>query len=165
MSTLNIPTTNTPNTLIIKEFFIFNKNGVCLYHLDLQDGQNIQNKALNSSDKTNVDRYKLIYGLLFSMKSFFKNISPNKNLDKFKSFFNLNYKLHYLEFLNGLRFILLSVPMKYDLSSYLKEIYSAYYVNFISKNVFVNKDEPFKSEIFSELVSNYFLNVINQLIV
>jgi len=98
------------------------------------------------------------------MKSFIKNISPNKNLDQLKSFYNSNYKLHYVEFLNGLRFIALTIPMKLDLSFYLKEIYSAYYVNFISKNVFVNKDGQFKSEVFSELVSTYLSN-LNQTMV
>ena len=164
LPSMSLPLENLNKTLIIQEFFIFNKSGVCLYHLDLQEGPNIQNKALFAGDKTNLDRYKLIFGLLFSMKSFIKNVSPDKSKDMFKSFFNTNYKLHYYEFLNGLRFIVFSIPMKLDLSNYLKEIYSAYYVNFISKNVFANKDEQIKSEIFSDLVSGYLTN-LNQILV
>jgi hypothetical protein len=150
------------NNQTIYEFFIFNRSGVCVVHLDLLEDQlGVTNKALNLNiDRKNENRYKLIFGLLFSMKSFTKNISPNKNFDFFKSFITSNYKLHFVEFLNGLRFVIISGPIKHDLSCYLKDIYSAFYVNFISKNVLVNKDEPIKNEIFLELVTN-FLNSIN----
>ncbi len=160
MSTVNIIKGESTPTIL--EFFIFNRNGICLTHLDLQEDPLIPtNKALNlMTDKKNENRYKLIFGLLFSMKSFIKNISSNKSTDFFKSFLTSTYKLHYVEFLNGLRFVVLSSPTKSDFSTYLKEIYSAYYVNFISKNIFVGKEDPIKNEIFLELVMNY-LNSIN----
>lgn len=145
----------------IYEFFIFNRSGVCLTHLDFQEERMIPfNKALNiMTDKKSENRYKLIFGLLFSMKSFIKNISPNKTSDFFKCFSTSNYKLHYIEFLNGLRFIILSSPTKIDLSPILREIYSAFYVNFISNNIFLNKNEPIKNEIFLELVTNYINSI------
>lgn len=153
------------NTMHILEFFIFNRMGQCLVHLDFQEDQLItSNKALNlNTDKKNENRYKLIFGLLFSMKSFVKNISPNKNFDFFKSFQTSNFKLHYVEFLNGLRFAITSTPIKMDLSQYLKDIYSAYYVNFVSKNILMKKDEPIKNELFLELVSNYLSNLNSSL--
>ena len=149
--------------LQILEFFIFNRSGICLLHLDFQNDQNtITNKALESNkEKTNENRYKLIFGLLFSMKSFVKNISPNRTVDFFKSFATSNYKLHYTEFLNGLRFVCITTVIKGDLTANLKEIFSAYYVNFVSKNILMNKDEPFKNELFIELTYNY-LNNLNQ---
>lgn len=157
-SVLNQPTTNN---LQIMEFFIFNRMGVCLVHIDLQEDQLIvTNKALNlSADRKLEDRYKLIFGLLFSMKSFVKNLSPNKTFDFFKSYLSSKYKLHYIELLNGLRFVALTTPIKADLNPYLKEIFSAFYVNFISKNIFLNKDEPIRSDIFLELVFNYLTNL------
>ncbi len=160
MSTSNIVKLETQ--LQILEFFIFNRNGICLTHLDLQEDPSIpNNRALNlMTDKKNENRYKLIFGLLFSMKSFIKNVSPNKSTDFFKCFLTSTYKLHYVEFLNGLRFVIISTPTKLDFSAYLKEIYSAYFVNFISKNIFINKEEPIKNEIFLESVTNY-LNSIN----
>lgn len=145
----------------VMEFFIFNRSGVCLMHLDLQDEQIvISNKATSvSTDRNNENRYKLIFGLLFSMKSFVKNLSPNKTNDFFKSFTTVNYKLHFVEFLNGLRFVVITTPTKTDYGMYLKEIYQSFYVNFITKNIFLNKDEPIKSEIFLELVTNYLTNL------
>jgi hypothetical protein len=94
------------------------------------------------------------------MKSFVKNISPNRNMDFFKSFVTSNFKLHYVEFLNGLRFIITSTAIKADLPQAIKDIYAAFYVNFISKNILINKEEPINNDLFMELVSNY-LNSLN----
>lgn len=165
MSTSSIIKYENKNTIKIYEFFIFNRSGVCLIHLDLQeDSINLTNKALNVTNKKNNDnRYKLIFGLLFSMKSFVKSISPNKTADYFKSFATSNFKLHYIEILNGLRLVFLSGPTNLDLGTYLKDIYSAFYVNYISKNILINKDEPIKNEIFIELVANYINNLNNSL--
>jgi hypothetical protein len=93
------------------------------------------------------------------MKSFMKNLSPKKPEDNMKSFSTNSYKLHYYEILNGLRFVAISKPMKGDLTNNLKEIFSAFYVNFISKNIFIKKDEPIKSDMFMELVYNYLINI------
>jgi hypothetical protein len=154
-------TIQTSNKLQILEFFIFNRSGICLLHLDFQNNQNlIVNKALESDgDKANEHRYKLIFGLLFSMKSLVKNVSPNKSVDYFKSFSTSNYKLHYAEFLNGIRFVCITTLIKGDLNANLKEIFSAFYVNFVSKNILMNKEEPFKNELFIELTYNYLNNL------
>lgn len=153
---------NKPGQYIL-EFFIFNRNGDCLVHLNLQEDQFIyRNQALQvNNDRKLENRYKLIFGLLFSMKSFVKNLSTNKDNDYFRCYSTANYKLHYAEFLNGLRFVCMTPPMRMDLCQHLKEIYSAYYTTFISKNIMVKKDEQIKNEIFLELVFNY-LNNLNQ---
>jgi len=97
------------------------------------------------------------------MKSFVKSISPNKTVDYFKSFSTSTFKLHYIEILNGLRFVFLTGPTNLDFGTYLKDIYSAFYVNYISKNILINKEEPIKNEIFIELVTNYINNLNNTL--
>jgi hypothetical protein len=156
---------NINNSIItanhIHEFFIFNRMGVCLLHIDLQEEQFNPNNKATSMTKEKEDRYKLIFGLLFSMKSFIKNLSTRKNEDSLKAYSTNSYKLHYLELLNGLRFLLLTKPMKQDLNNLLKEIYSSLYVTFISKNIFMEKDEPIKNEIFLELVYSYLNSYYN----
>ena len=71
----------------ILEFFIFHRNGTCICHIDKIDNQDVViNKAINpSSNKESEHRYKLLYGMLFSMKSFVKTLSPLKNADCLKS--------------------------------------------------------------------------------
>lgn len=143
----------------IFEFFIFNRNGVCLLHLDFQDEtMSIKNKALQVN-RDNENRYKLIFGLIFSMKSFVKILSPVGGKDFFNNFATANYKLNYVEFLNGFRFVLLTSLLKSDLSNYLKEIFNVYYVNLISKNILINKDDVIKNELFIESVNSYLANL------
>jgi hypothetical protein len=94
------------------------------------------------------------------MKSFVKNLSPARNVDLLKNFATMDYKLHYVEFLNGLRFVMISAPSKTDYTSQLKELFSIFYVNLITKNIYMNKEEPIKNELFLEGVFNY-LNSFN----
>ena len=142
----------------VHEFFIFNRSGVCVFHIDFSE-KSIMNKAI-SIDKLLEHRYKLIFGLLFSMKSFVKNLSPARNVDLLKNFATMDYKLHYVEFLNGLRFVLITMPSKTDFTTQLKELFSIFYVNLITKSIYLNKDEAIKNELFLEGVYNY-LNSFN----
>ena len=142
----------------ILEFLIFHRNGTCLCYLDSfeENKKSITNKVFTSSaNKENEHRYKLIYGMLFSMKSFVKTLSPIKTKDYLKNFSTSNYKLHYLEFLNGLRFIFISTPSNFDLSKYLKDIHKYFYTPLISKNIFFGQEDQIKNEVFLEKVYNY----------
>ena len=143
----------------ILEFLIFHRNGTCLCDLDSFDENNqvtVTNKVFTSSaNKENEHRYKLIYGMLFSMKSFVKTLSPTKNQDSLKSFITSNYKLHYIEFINGLRFIFISTPSDIDLGDELRNIHRLFYTPLISKNVFNSQEEQIKNEVFLEKVYNY----------
>ena len=143
----------------ILEFLIFHRNGTCLCDLDSFDENNqvtVTNKVFTSSaNKENEHRYKLIYGMLFSMKSFVKTLSPTKNQDSLRSFNTSNYKLHYIEFINGLRFIFISTPTNIDLGDELRNIHRLFYTPLISKNVFNSQEEQIKNEVFLEKVYNY----------
>ena len=159
------------NNLLVKEFFIFNRNNTCLLHLDFleinsidnnSDGQFIlQNKAVNqASDKKLENRYKLIYGLLFSMRTFVKKVSINKDNEVFKNFSTSDYKLHYLELINGLRFILITTPTKASYINNLKEIFRFYYNPLISNNSFVDKDAYITSDVFINSSVKYLKTLI-----
>ena len=50
-----------------------------------------------------------------------------------------------------------------DLSPNLKDIFNIYYVNLISKNILINKDEIIKNDLFIESVYLY-LNNLNGLL-
>ena len=145
-----------------------------MLHLDFQDESTlfnnpdnvnndyvITNKAVDQiSDKKLENRYKLIYGLLFSMRSFVKKVSTNKETDTFRNFSTSEYKLHYIELINGLRFIILTNPTKSDYANNLKEIFKNYYFPLISSNMFADKDAFITNEIFIESVKNYLKTII-----
>ena len=143
----------------ILEFLIFHRNGTCLCDLDNFDENNklsVINKVFTSSaNKENEHRYKLIYGMLFSMKSFVKTLSPIKTKDHLKNFSTSNYKLHYTEFLNGLRFIFITTPSQFEYNEELKKIHQLFYTPLISKNIFSGQEEQIKNEVFLEKVYNY----------
>ena len=142
----------------ILEFLIFHRNGTCLCDLDTfeENKKSIMNKVFTSSaNKENEHRYKLIYGMLFSMKSFVKTLSPIKAKDYLKNFSTSNYKLHYTEFLNGLRFIFISTPSNVELNEYLRKIHNLFYTPLISKNIFCEQEEQIKNEVFLEKVYSY----------
>lgn len=46
------------------EFYIFNRSGACLYSVDLVT------KQINSIDSSDVDKQKLLFGLLWSLKGY-----------------------------------------------------------------------------------------------
>ena len=145
----------------IIEFMIFHRNSTCLLHIEPNEDRNlVTNKAITaSSNKENEHRYKLLFGLLFSMRSFVKQVSPPNCTDGLKSFSTPAYKVHYEEFLNGLRFVLITVPMKKDLGDEMRKIFENFYTTMISKNVFTNTDEQIKNEIFIDMVNNYLITL------
>ena len=147
----------------ILEFLIFHRNGTCLCDLDNFEENNkvnITNKVFTSSaNKENEHRYKLIYGMLFSMKSFVKTLSPIKAKDCLKSFSTSNYKLHYTEFLNGLRFIFITTPSTFELNEELRNIHGLFYTPLISKNIFSEQEEQIKNEVFLEKVYQYICKI------
>ena len=154
----------------ILEFLIFHRNGTCLCDLEKFDEankQNIINKVFTTSaNKENEHRYKLLYGMLFSMKSFVKTLSPSKTRDYLRSFSTSNYKLHYSEFINGLRFIFITSPLNIPDSNFytgeLKNIHKNFYTPLISKNIFFEQEEQIKNELFLEQVYMYICNLNNK---
>lgn len=140
----------------IKEFFIFKREGHCLLHLDLQESKTY-NKAMNLiNDKKLENRYKLIYGLLFSMKIVIKNISADKENETFKSLSTNEYKIHYLEMMNGLRFVLLTEQVKTDYAQSLFTLFESVYINFITQNLLSEKECLYiNNQVFLDLTREF----------
>ena len=57
------------------EFLIFNRSGLCLCHIDLQNGEVLPTTSVKPDEITNeqksiFEKQKLVFGLLWSLKSF-----------------------------------------------------------------------------------------------
>lgn len=141
----------------VKEFLIYNRNNTCIFHIDLQESElfNKANQVL--TDKNAKHRLENIYGLLFSLRSYSKQFVNNN--DTLKNFSTSQYKLHYYEFINGLRFVILSAPTKTDYSGFLKEIFKCFYVNMISNNTFTDNETYINNTLFTEAVGNYLKEI------
>jgi len=95
------------------------------------------------------EEFKLMYGMVYSIKSFVARMSPADSKDGFLNYRTSRYKLHFYETPTGLKFILntdLSVGNTKDV---LFNIFSKIYVEYVVKNPLCRLDEPIQSELFA----------------
>lgn len=136
---------------VVQEFFIFDRQGACLFHLNFGNPSNL---LPDVTDEKNQGRYKLVIGLLFSLKSFTRLIH-GKFFHGLKSYSTLHYKLHFYEVPSGLKFVLLTVPLKYDFAPKLQELYSTIYVPLVVRNPFHEQGKPIESALFIKYVKTF----------
>ncbi|KAG0629985.1 hypothetical protein M758_1G144700 [Ceratodon purpureus] len=139
--------------------YIFNRNGVCLhYHVWMRPHTTLSQQQ----------DQKLMFGLLFSLKSFTAKMDPvggNKgNLGmpslpgqgcSFHSFRTNTYKLSFMESPSGIKLILVTDPRMGDLREALRFIYSNIYVEYVVKNPLYTLGQPFKCELFNSTLDQY----------
>jgi len=109
---------------MIYNFYIFNKSGTCIYYEEWNRKRPTQNPQ---------EEQKLMFGLLYSLKSFVSKISP-KPCDTFTYFKTNNYKLHFFETATNLKFLILTDIATGNLKEELVKIYKDIYVDYVVKN-------------------------------
>ncbi|KAI3820298.1 hypothetical protein L1987_07843 [Smallanthus sonchifolius] len=140
-----VPTASGNNAHMM---YIFNRNGVCLLYREW-------NRPLRTLD-SNQD-HKLMFGLLFSLKSLTAKMDPSStekgNLGvpqlpgqgcSFHSFRTNTYKLSFMESPSGIKIILVTHPKASDLRESLKYIYNLY-VEYVVKNPLYTPGTPIRS--------------------
>ncbi|KAG2304911.1 hypothetical protein Bca52824_033562 [Brassica carinata] len=138
--------------------YVFNRNGVCLLYKEW-------NRPLHTLNPQ--QDHKLMFGLLFSLKSLTAKMDPI-NADKgnlgvpqlpgqgcsFHSFRTNTYKLSFMETPSGIKIILVTHPKTGDLRESLKYIYGLY-VEYVVKNPIYSPGSPIKSELFNTALDQY----------
>ncbi|PFX34037.1 Trafficking protein particle complex subunit 1 [Stylophora pistillata] len=113
--------------MTIYNLYIFDRNGTCLYY-----------ESWNRKKESNMSKeeeFKLMYGMLYSIKSFVARMSPSESKDGF-----LNYRTN------------LSAGSTKDV---LFNIYSKMYVEYVVKNPLCQLNEPIQSELFASKLDSY----------
>ncbi|KAH1267405.1 Trafficking protein particle complex subunit 1 [Glycine max] len=135
--------------------YVFNRNGVCLLYREW-------NRPLRTLDAQ--QDHKLMFGLLFSLKSLTAKMDPTSAVEKgnlgmlqlpgqgcsFHSFCTNTYKLSFMESPSGIKIILVTHPRTGDLRESLKYIYNLY-VEYVVKNPLYTPGSPISTLNSAEL--------------
>ncbi|KAM6293924.1 trafficking protein particle complex subunit 1 [Aegotheles albertisi] len=91
---------------------------------------------------------KLMFGMLFSLRSFVTKLSPTNVRDGFVSFHTSKYQLHYYETPMGLRLVLNMDVSVASACKALHHIYSHLFMELVMKNPLCPPRTPVQSELF-----------------
>ncbi|XP_073290798.1 uncharacterized protein [Primulina huaijiensis] len=150
-----VPTASGNNSHML---YIFNRNGICLLYREW----NRPLKTLSPQQDQ-----KLMFGLLFSLKSLTAKMDPTSaekgNLGvpqlpgescSFHSFSTNSYKLSFMESPSGIKIILVTHPRISDLREAPKYIYNLY-VEYVVKNPLYSPGNSIRCELFNTNVDQY----------
>ncbi|XP_056589662.1 trafficking protein particle complex subunit 1 isoform X2 [Triplophysa dalaica] len=133
--------------MTVHNLYIFDRNGTCLHYSEW----NRKKQAGISKD----EEYKLMYGMLFSIRSFVSKMSPLDLKDGFMSFHTSRYKLHYYETPTGIKLVMNTDLGVQNCRDTLQQIYSTLYVEYIVKNPLCVLGESLQSDLFNSKLDSF----------
>ncbi|XP_030756288.1 trafficking protein particle complex subunit 1-like [Sitophilus oryzae] len=133
--------------MTVHNIYIFDKQGSLLFYQEWN--------RLKNSGMTREEEAKLMYGMLFSLKSFVNKISPLDTKEGFLYYKTSKYTLHYLETPSGLKFVLNTDNHSQGVRDLLHQIYKEIFVEYVVKNPLCSLNEPIQSELFKTKLDAY----------
>jgi len=130
--------------MTIYNLYVFDRQGTLIYY-----GEWVRKKAPTMSKE---QEGKLIYGMLFSLRSFVSKISPLDMNDSSFSYGTNKYKLNFYESATGLKLVLNTdnnAPSP-AIKELLHAIYTQLYVEYVVKNPIWTPGDYITSELFSQ---------------
>ncbi|XP_055601433.1 trafficking protein particle complex subunit 1 [Uranotaenia lowii] len=132
---------------MIYNLYIFDKFGTLLYYGEWN--------RLKQSGITKDEEAKLMYGMLFSLKSFVNKISPIDPKEGFLYYKTNKYALHYVEVSSGLKFVLNTDNTASGIKEFLLQLYSKIWVEYVVRNPLWTIGTPVTSELFKTKLDEF----------
>lgn len=134
--------------MTIYNIYVFSKEGICVFHHEW-------NKS-KGTGMAKGEEYKLMHGMVYSIKSFVSRMSPSSYKDGFLGYKTSAYCLHCLETASGVKMVLLTDPSPPpSVHAHLQHMYGQVYVPFAVKNPLVQVDQWIDSELFMSELDKY----------
>jgi hypothetical protein len=144
--------------MTIYNLYIFDKHGTLLYYAEWnrvkQSGitkDEVELKILSFSFIPSIfppQEAKLMYGSLFSIKSFVSKMSPIDPREGFMFYKTNKYALHYHETPSGLKFVLNTDVTSTGVKEILQQLYAKVFVEYAVRNPLWTPGTPITSDLF-----------------
>ncbi|GMT34966.1 hypothetical protein PFISCL1PPCAC_26263, partial [Pristionchus fissidentatus] len=129
--------------MTIYNLYIFNKEGTCIYYREW--------KREKQSGLPKSEEYKLMFGMLISLRSFAERLSTKDGQQLVRSYKTSAYKMNYMESPTGLKMVVNTDPNAASVPDLVRGIYQVY-VECITKNCLIDVSREIQSELFSSRV-------------
>ncbi|KAK3095874.1 hypothetical protein FSP39_020179 [Pinctada imbricata] len=133
--------------MTVYSLYVFDRTGTCLYYTEWNRKKH--------SDIARDEEFKLMYGMIYSIKSFVNRISPTDLKDGFLNFKTNRYKLNFYETASGMKFIMTTDLTVGNIRDVLHQIYSNIYLEYVVRNPLCELGQPISSELFHTKLDEY----------
>ncbi|CRK94665.1 CLUMA_CG008165, isoform A [Clunio marinus] len=133
--------------MTIYNLYIFDKHGTLLYYAEWN--------RVKQSGITKDEEAKLMYGSLFSIKSFVSKISPIDPREGFLFYKTNKYALHYFETPSGLKFVLNTDTSSTGVKEILQQLYAKIFVEYVIRNPLWTPGTPIASDLFKVKLDDF----------
>lgn len=129
---------------MIYSIFIYNRSGQCIFYEEW-------NRTVNNTASRDEEQ-KLMYGMLWSLKSFVKKSSPVPEAEKSGfHFYKTNAsKVHFFETASNYKFLLTTDAEAPDQREFLRGLYKNIYVEYVIKNPLYKPGEQITCDLFKD---------------
>ncbi|XP_018026345.1 trafficking protein particle complex subunit 1 [Hyalella azteca] len=127
--------------MTIYNMYMFDRNGTLLHYAEWH-----RNKEAGMS---RTEEAKLMYGMIFSLKSFVSKVSPLDIKDGYLHYSTNKYRLHLYETPSRLRIVLNTDLLVQNVKELLHLIFSQVYVEYVVHNPECALGQPIQSQLFA----------------